>query len=273
VSPYQLAVEVHRLEAWQNFWIDAPGPPQGPVVVTTPRGQELGWIRQIQPLAHKPFPACRAATPEDLRQSQVCQQFAAEVEVFARHQVKLLGLNMLLLGAHQVLSGERVVLYFRSEQRVDFRALVKVLAENYRKKIELVQLNAREQAQQHGAQGRCGRECCCTAWLQEFPSVSVRLAEAQGFQLQPEAITGVCGRLLCCLRYEYEGYLEGRQNPQVGDVVDTPEGLATILAVDPHSRTLTVKLSQGQEALIPFGRARNHESCRSCQKGTEEPML
>lgn len=273
MNSYQVAVEIHRLEPWQICWIQAQSPPHGPVVLTTPRGQELGWIRQIQSLAEKPFPLCRPATPEDLRQSQLCRLFAAEVESFARQQVSLLGLSLRLLGAQQVLSGERLILYFSSERRIDFRSLVKSLAEMYRKKIELVQLNARQQVRQHGAQGRCGRECCCTAWLQEFPSVSVRMAQEQAFQLQPEAITGACGRLLCCLRYEYEGFLEGRQDPQLGDMVETPEGAATVVALDPHSRTLTVKLSQGQEVVIPFGRARNHETCRSCQKGTEEPML
>ena len=273
MSVFQVGVEFHRCEALVPYWLEAEEAPGGPVVASTPRGQQLGWIRHIQTLANKPFPSCRPATHEDLRLVQQRKLFAAEAQAFASRQLDSLQLDIRLEGAYLVLDGHLLVLYFSADERVDFRPLVKVVAQHYGKKIELYQLNSRQRAQNHGAQGRCGLECCCTAWLREFPSVSIRMAEEQGFQLQPEAITGVCGRFLCCLRYEYESYLEQRQHTQPGDWVETPGGQAQVLEVDLHTNTLLVNISQQGPLRIPIGRAKKNDQCQSCQKGTEEPLL
>jgi cell fate regulator YaaT (PSP1 superfamily) len=273
MSVFQVRVEFHRLEALVPFWLETEQDPSGPVVAPTPRGEQLGWIRQWQPCAGKAFPLCRPASPQDLRLAQQRKLFAAEAQAFASRQLEGLQLDLRLEGAHQVLDGNLLVLYFSADERVDFRPLVKAVAQQYGKKIELYQLNPRQRSQNHGAQGRCGRECCCISWLREFPSVSVKMAEEQGFQLQPEAITGVCGRFLCCLRYEYESYLEQRQHPQPGDWVDTPEGLAQVLEVDPHTNTLLVNISQHGRARIPIGRAKKKDQCQSCQEGTAGPLL
>ena len=271
MTQHQVAVEFHRVEPLVPYWLE--GSPEGPVVADTPRGRQLGWVRAVQPLADKPFPVCHPARPEDLRQHQQRKLFAAEVLAWARRQTADLQLALQLESAYQVLDGELLVLHFSAEERVDFRPLVRALAQQYRKKIELFQLNSRRRAQQHGALGPCGLECCCIAWLREFPAVSVRLAEEQGLQLQPEAITGVCGRLLCCLRYEYEGFLEQRQHPRPGDQVDTPEGSVVVLSVDEHTRTLQVESEQGRRFSIPIGRAKKSGTCRSCQQGTGEPSV
>ncbi|MBX3167149.1 MAG: hypothetical protein KF760_07045 [Candidatus Eremiobacteraeota bacterium] len=268
MSVHQVGVEFHRLEPLMPYWLE--GEPQGPVVADTPRGRQLGWIRQLQTRAEQPFPACLPATPGDLRLHQQRKLFAEEALAWARGQNPPFSLE----SAYQVLDGELLVFHFHALERVDFRPLVKALAQQYRKKIELFQLNSRRRVQDHGAAlGRCGLECCCTAWLRDFPSVSVRMAEEQGFQLQPEAVTGVCGRLLCCLRYEYDGYLERRRQPQVGDWVDTPDGRVKVLAVDEHARTLRVENEQGHAFSIPLGRAKKSGTCRSCQQGTGEPSL
>lgn len=273
MNSHQVAVEFHRLEALVPCWLPGDSRPRGPVVAETPRGQQLGWIRQLQARDDRPFPECRPAGHDDLRLAAQRKLFAAEVEAFAGRQIEQLKIPMRLLGSYQVLDGQLVVLYFRAAERVDFRPLVQAVARQFSKKIELYQLHSRQRSQLRGGQGRCGRECCCIRWLREFPAVSVRLAEEQGFQLQPEAITGVCGRFLCCLRYEYESFLEQRQTPQPGDWVDTPEGPAQVLQVDPHSRTLLVNISQHGEVWIPNGRAKKVGTCRSCQQGTEEPTL
>ncbi len=272
MSVFQVAVEFHRLEPLVPFWLESPEAPVGPVVAPTPRGPQLGWIRQLQERADKPFPTCQKATPQDLRQHQARKLFAAEVQAFAQRELAQLDLGMHLEGTHQVLGGDLLVIYFSAPERVDFRPLVKSLAQQYHKKIELFQLNSRQRTQNQGAQGRCGRECCCIAWLRDFPSVSIRMAEEQGFQLQPEAITGVCGRLLCCLRYEYDIYLEQRQLPQPGDWVDTPEGRVEVLEVDPHTSTLLVNNPNEGPIRIPLGRAKKIGQCQSCQKGTEVPL-
>ena len=186
MSVYQVGVEFHRIEPLVPYWLDHE--PRGPVVADTPRGRQLGWIRQVQPVADKPFPLCQPAGPDDLRLHQQRKLFAAEALAWARRQNPPFQLE----SAYQVLDGELLIFHFLAAERVDFRPLVKVLAQQYRKKIELFQLNSRRRVQEHGAAlGRCGLECCCTAWLRDFPSVSVRMAEEQGLQLQPEAITGV----------------------------------------------------------------------------------
>ena len=268
MSINQVGVEFHRVEPLVPYWLE--GEPCGPVVADTPRGRQLGWIREVQAPGDKPFPACQPATHEDLRLHQQRKLFAAEALAWARRQSPPFTLE----SASQSLDGELLVFHFTALERVDFRPLVKALAQQYRKKIELFQLNARRRAQEHGAAlGRCGLECCCTAWLKEFPSVSVRIAEEQGLQLQPEAITGVCGRLLCCLRYEYDGFLAARQQPQVGDWVETPEGQVRVVSVDESNRTLQVENEQGQAFSIPLGRAKKSGTCRSCQQGTGEPSL
>lgn len=263
----QVLVEFHPIEPLIPFWCECTA---GPVVAQTPRGRQLGWIRQTQPLASKPFPEVRPAEPEDLKLHQQRKLFAAEALDWGRRQPSPLKLE----SAYQTLDGELLVFHFYAAERVDFRPLVKALAQQYRKKIELFQLNERRRTQERGAAlGRCGLECCCTAWLREFPSVSVRMAEEQGLQLQPEAITGVCGRLLCCLRYEYEAYLEQRQQPRAGDLVDTPEGQVRVLEVDEHSRTLKVEKADGNRFSIPIGRAKKSGQCDSCRQGTGESSL
>lgn len=268
MSAHQVGVEFQRIEPLVPFWLE--GEPSGPVVAETPRGRQLGWIREVQKRADKPFPSCRPATPEDLRVHQQRKLFAAEALAWARRQQP----GFALESAYQVLDGELLVIHFHSLERVDFRPLVKALAQQYRKKIELFQLNSRRRVQEHGAAlGRCGLECCCTAWLRDFPSVSVRLAEEQGLQMQPEAITGVCGRLLCCLRYEYDDFLEQRSQPRVGEWVETPQGRVKVLEVEEHTRTLRVENQDGHTFSIPSGRAKKSGTCRSCQQGTEQPPL
>ena len=263
----QVLVEFHPIEPLIPFWSEASS---GPVVAQTARGRQLGWIRQTQQLSQKPFPEVRPALQADLKLQQQRKLFAAEVLDWARRQPCSLNLE----SAYQTLDGELLVLHFYAAERVDFRPLVKALAQQYRKKIELFQLNERRRTQQHGAAvGRCGLECCCTAWLREFPSVSVRLAEEQGLQLQPEAITGVCGRLMCCLRYEYESFLEHRQQPVPGDLVDTPDGPVKVLEVDEHRRTLQVEDRHGNRFSIPLGRAKKSGTCDSCRQGTGDSPL
>lgn len=266
----RVLVEVHRLDRLSSYLLGAEHPPRGPVLLTGPRGKQLGWIRSLLEAEERPFPECLPASPEDLRLHQQRRLFAAEVVARAGRVAQELGLKMRMEDGLQSLDGEWLVLYFSSPGRVDFRPLVKVLGAEYRKKIELYQVSPRQRSQMQGGIGRCGLECCCTAWMQEFPATSLRMAQEQGFRLQPEAISGVCGRLLCCLRFEYEQFLQGRvEPPQIGDVLEIPEGKVVVLAVDPATRTLRVKTASEQEFSIPWGREKSSQTCRSCQKGTE----
>jgi hypothetical protein len=127
-------------------------------------------------------------------------------------------------------TGEKAAFYFSSEDRIDFRALVKDLAQKFRLRVEMRQVGPRDEAKIIGAMGPCGRETCCSSWLRAFTPVSIKMAKDQGLALNPQKVTGVCGRLLCCLAYEQETYKELRRKlPRLGKIVVTPRGNAKII--------------------------------------------
>ncbi len=263
----RVEVDIHPLEPRQTWELPPEAATRGPLVVGDSRGEHLAWI--LGPSCEQPQGLGRTATPQDLQRQHRQKLFSQEVASQAHLDVAELELPMTIVEARQTLGGELIIVYFSAPERVDFRPLVQSLAGRYRKKLELYQLSDRQRVSRQSMQGRCGLECCCSAWLREFPSVSVRLAEEQGLSLQPEAITGVCGRLLCCLRYEYEGWLEKRRLPQVGDRVETPAGTREVLEIDPHTRTLKVTDPERGVISIPWGRTRNPRNCTSCKQGPE----
>jgi cell fate regulator YaaT (PSP1 superfamily) len=184
-----------------------------------------------------------------------------------------MNLEMRLLETRLTLNHERIIFFFWAEGRVDFRALVKELVGMFRKRIELYQIGSRDRAKMIGGIGPCGLTCCCTLWLREFSSISIRLAREQQLHVKPDKISGVCGRLMCCLRYEYETYRALRQElPAVGSDLETPDGVVRVLDVDPIGRTLLVRRSEpgddygGEVYRIPLGRARVEpgKGCTSC---------
>lgn len=265
-------VDVHPLEPPRAF--HSSSATRGPVVADSARGQWLGWIYEtLQTPPPSDLPKCRPARPADFKTHLERRLFAVEVLQRGRQLQQQEGLPLQLLDCHQSLDGAWLVLYFSAPQRVDFRPLVLALGRHYSKKIEMFQVKERQRVQlsQQGT-GRCGQTCCCHHWLREFPTVTIKIAEEQGFQLQPEAITGVCGRLLCCLRYEYEALLESFQELQVGDSLEGNPGPLRVLEKNPHTRTLKVRDEQGREWWLPFGQAKKSSVCRSCQKGTTDPL-
>ena len=142
--------------------------------------------------------------------------------------------------------GTKVVFYFVSENRVDFRSLVKELASDLRTRIEMRQIGARSEAQKIGGIGCCGRELCCTTFLQKFCPVTVKMTKEQGLPLDPEKISGVCGRLMCCLAYEYETYVELKKGlPKVGKKIQTPQGEGKIKHINIVSKKISVELEDG----------------------------
>lgn len=260
------------------------------VVVETARGIELGKVisASIPFVGDSPmdaFKVLRLADDGDLKRDYQNRLESAEAFSVAKDAIARLGLAMRLLETRLTLNQERIVFFFWAEGRVDFRALVKELVSLFRRRIELHQIGSRDRAKMVGGIGPCGRTCCCTLWLREFSSISIRLAREQQLNVKPDKISGVCGRLMCCLRYEYETYRALRQEmPEVGSELDTPEGTVKVLDVDPIGRTLLVKKEkeEGEEKRsevfrIPLGRARLEPSqgCSSCtgsvtDKPTEE---
>ncbi|MEW6280745.1 MAG: stage 0 sporulation family protein [Candidatus Eremiobacterota bacterium] len=257
--------------------LDQSYSPGDPVVAETMRGLELGSVvgfHDVPPEAVGELATRihRKAGPEDLTQHFRNRLRAAEAFRLARQRVEAHNLPMKLLSAEYTLDGNRIVFYFSAEGRVDFRELVRDLASNLRKRIELHQIGARDRAKATGGLGPCGRECCCSSWLREFSPVSIKMTKEQGLSLNPSKISGSCGRLMCCLRYEYETYRQLRRElPAVGSVLRLPEGNATVVAVHLARYTLTVEHPELGTFDVPAGRSLVGEGAALCPSCHQKP--
>lgn len=217
-----------------------------PVVVETIRGLELG--RVVGPLIEENVknlevkPILRVATKEDLENYEQNKLDAIEVVKVTKAEVKKLNLDMKVLEAEFTLDHLKLIIYFESEKRVDFRELVRKLAEIYHLRIELRQVGSRDGTKVFGGLGPCGLVLCCNSFITEFDTITVKMAKNQNLSLNPTKISGNCGKLLCCIAFEDENYKELRKNfPNPGDIVNAPEGRAKVLTSDPLNRTLKVK--------------------------------
>lgn len=246
------------------------------VVAETPRGLELGRVikTDVEPLGQSDGdevkPVTRRAEEADHLQQYMFRLEAAEAFEIAREKIADHNLPMKLLETHYTLDGNRIVFFFAADGRVDFRQLVRDLVATFRRRIELHQVGARDRAKITGGMGPCGRECCCSAWLREFAPVSIKMTKEQGLSLNPTKISGACGRLMCCLRYEYETYRKLRSElPRVGSTLKIPEGEVKVVEVHILSRTLTVQHPELGVFDIPAGRALEglSKACDSCSQG------
>jgi len=183
-----------------------------PVIVDTTRGEELGWVEvPLRVVPNEEIKGTlktivRRATPVDLALLEEHRAKEAQALQKCRDKAAELGLPMKVVRAEYSFDGRRLLFAFISEQRVDFRELVRALARSFKTRIEMKQIGARDEAKLIGGYGRCGRELCCTTWLTEFHPVSIRMAKQQDLPLAPSEISGLCGRLLCCLAYENDQY-------------------------------------------------------------------
>jgi cell fate regulator YaaT (PSP1 superfamily) len=219
------------------------------VVVETSRGEEAGRIvippHQVsdKEVVRRLKAITRRASALDLTQMAYFQ--FKEKEALARCQDKALehNLPMKIVRAEYNYDGSRLVFFFASEKRVDFRKLVQDLARAFRARIELRQIGVRDEAKLMGGIGRCGLSLCCTTWLTEFNPVSIKMAKLQDLPLSPMDISGVCGRLLCCLAYESDFYAEAQKKlPKRGKVIDTPHGRGKVTQVDMVRELVQVEL-------------------------------
>lgn len=223
------------------------------IIVETSRGRELGMVA----LGYKDVPddalqqplkkVLRRANKEDLKRAE--DNRAKEKEAFARCRGKISehGLIMKLVDVDYSFDGSKIVFFFTSEDRVDFRGLVKDLASMFKTRIELRQIGVRDEAKIKGGIGPCGRAFCCSTFLEEFEPVSIRMAKGQNLSLNPTKISGVCGRLMCCLRYEAGNYRDARAKmPQRGEAVTTPDGQGEIREINVPRKTVTVLIEEGQ---------------------------
>ncbi len=245
------------------------------VVVETSKGLELGDVvkgnhevddsRVVQPLR----PVARIATDDDRRIAALCRKREKEAYVVCRQKIAEHGLDMKLVDVECSFEGNKILFFFSSDGRVDFRELVKDLAGVFRTRIELRQIGVRDEARMLGGLGICGRAFCCGTFMDEFQPVSTKMAKTQSMSLNPSKISGTCGRLMCCLRYEQEAYEELVKNvPKNGAFVETPDGYGNVTQVNILRQTVRVKLDGPGEdtvkaydadevAAVPGGRPRD----------------
>ena len=196
------------------------------VVVETARGLEYGKIvvgpkeieeeKLISPLK----PIIRIATEEDKAIYRENKEKAKETFEICQQKIKEHGLTMFLIDCEYTFDRNKLIFYFTAEGRIDFRELVKDLASIFKTRIELRQIGVRDEAKSIGGLGTCGRKLCCSSWLGDFQPVSIKMAKDQSLSLNPTKISGICGRLFCCLKYEHDVYVEAIEKmPVVGSVV------------------------------------------------------
>jgi cell fate regulator YaaT (PSP1 superfamily) len=228
------------------------------VIVETARGQEAGTIAFVpREVPQEEIPGTlkailRAATAVDLTQMERYQQREKQALHACRAEVASVGLPMKVIRAEYNFSGTHLTFYFTAEKRVDFRSLVKDLARRFRTRIELRQVGVRDEVKLIGGFGLCGRPHCCATWMPEFRPISIRMAKQQNLPLSPMEISGVCGRLLCCLAFENDYYAETKKRlPRVGRTIDTPHGEGKVTGVNVIREDVTVRLSGDKTVTIP----------------------
>ncbi len=220
----------------------ARGVEYGEVVIPNRKIEESGVVQPLKPII-------RVATPED--EKTIKDNEAKEIEIMKVFVKKIAEhkLDMKPIDVDYTFDGSKILFYFTAESRVDFRELVKDLAGIYRTRIELRQIGVRDEAKMLGGLGICGREFCCSSFLGEFQPVSIKMAKEQSLSLNPTKISGTCGRLMCCLKYEQDCYEELLKiTPKVGAFVETPEGVGHVEDANILTGVLKVKLNKNPDA-------------------------
>ncbi len=228
------------------------------VIIRTDRGLEAGLILcEARPPQQEEPPALqgqilRAMTPEDARELvRIHEQERSEYGVCLRSIAKL-GLDMRLVHVEHLFGGERIIVYYLAEGRVDFRELVKLLASEFQTRIEMRQIGVRDEAKLLADYGDCGKPVCCNTHLIEIPPVSMKMAKLQKATLDPTKISGRCGRLKCCLRYEYDMYEKMlKELPPLGSRVTIREGPARVIGHEILAGQLLVETDDRRRRLVP----------------------
>lgn len=231
------------------------------VIVETIRGIEYGIVmitnrkipddEVIQPLKK----VMRVATPEDKEQDAINKQKELEAFDICIEKIKNHNLEMKLVDVELTFDHNKIIFYFTSDGRVDFRELVKELASIFRTRIELRQIGVRDEAKMLNGMGICGRTLCCATFLSDFQPVSIKMAKEQSLSLNPSKISGICGRLMCCLKYEEDTYEELNKNmPGVGDLVETPDGVGDVLSINVLKQLVkvSVKKKENNDLLLNY---------------------
>ncbi len=256
-----IAVGVCFGKAGKHYWFDCGDLELcrgDQVVAETPNGLELGEVKagpkEIPEDTERPplNPVLRKADVDDLRRAnenkfREQEAFRAALEKIAQYE-----LPMKLIAVEFAFDRSKMVFHFVAESRVDFRELAKDLARTLRCRVELHQVGVRDEAKILGGLGPCGRELCCSGFLCEFEPVGIKMAKEQDLSLNPQKISGVCGRLMCCLAFEYPHYKEIRRSiPKVGSEITTPHGTGRLTEVDVVRQEVVITLEAGGRIRLP----------------------
>ncbi len=218
------------------------------VIVETSRGTEYGTVvePEWEAEATAPLkPVLRVATEQDLETVRINESRRAEAIKICKEKVAARGLDMKIISCEFTFDGSKVIFYFSAEGRVDFRELVKDLAAVFHIRIELRQVGIRDETRILGGVAPCGRSCCCASCMPEFRKVSIKMAKNQGLSLNPTKISGLCGRLMCCLSYENDYYAGAfKKMPKIGSMVGTPEGQGSVITVNMLTMQVRVKIEK-----------------------------
>ena len=231
------------------------------VIIDAERGQDYGQVISVpEKVSHEDLKnplkkIMRIATQEDIYQINENKKRTKDAFQICLKKIQERKLDMKLIDAEYSFDGTKLIFYFTSEDRVDFRELVKDLAHIFKVRIELKQIGVRDKAKMIGGCGHCGRELCCASFLKGFNAVTIRMAKEQSLSLNPTKISGVCGRLMCCLSYEYENYkryLKGL--PREGEKITIPEGKAKVINVNALKRKVLVELEEGKQIELDYNK-------------------
>ena len=246
------------------------------VVVSTERGTEFGLatadpfdVPQAEVKGKELKPVLRVATEEDVARAEELAERGDEAMRTFRQLVKASGLDMKPVGVEFLFGGEKAVFYFAAEDRVDFRDLVRELASAFHQRVDMRQIGVRDEARLVGGYAPCGQELCCVRFGGDFEPVSIRMAKEQDLPLNSSKISGVCGRLMCCLRYEFEAYRDFKQRaPKKNALIDTPLGKAKIVEYNTPRETLTLRLENGKSFTVALADMTCSEGC--CKRAADQ---
>jgi cell fate regulator YaaT (PSP1 superfamily) len=255
----------------REFFIwDGEEPPRmhAPVIVEADRGEDLGRVNAVGELAQRRCGGCahgcgseqptrkaiRAATSDDERRAAELRVQDEEARRKAMEKVRAHALVMKVSDAEWQWDRRKLTFYFTAEKRVDFRSLVRDLAAVFRTRIELKQIGVRDEAKRLSGVGRCGREYCSASWLPDLRPVNLQIAKDQRLSLNPSQISGACGRLMCCLRYEHDFYVQARKRfPKEGRILVTALGEEKVIANDIFRERVTLRSSEGDIRVVAVG--------------------
>ncbi|MES3033191.1 MAG: regulatory iron-sulfur-containing complex subunit RicT [Gemmatimonadota bacterium] len=280
----EVAFKGNRKEFYRWEDVVPPPAPRTHVIVEGDRGEDLGQVHAIGPLAEQRYAGVahgvvlgeatrrivRVARPDDIRKAQALPDENETTRRAAMAQVRALGLQMKVTDADWQWDHRKLTLYFTAEKRVDFRTLVRDLAATFKARIELKQIGVRDEAKRLDGIGRCGRQYCSASWLPDLRPVNLGVAKDQKLSLNPTQISGACGRLMCCLRYEHEFYVSSRKRfPKEGKIITTLKGEEKVMLNDIFHDRVTLRGADGESRIITLLELKRETSAWT-PGGTEE---